>query len=328
MNTYTSTDELQARALGAGQKRLMVLLYERHAAGLPFPTVDEAHQNHLFSNRGGARNTYAAMEERGFIARSAYHWASGYFTPKGAKVAAYLHAHKNEIPARRKLKIRTISETGLTGTRHPQYVRTARKSSSPLLDGRGVSKLGAHVLKGRLRGAKVYYLTLEERATCPQTCAVWDICYGNGMVRATRWRHGPALLEAMEYQLDKWDSAKKRMQRLIRLHELGDFYSALYVRWWGDMLAAYPWLNVFGFTAHTPDSEIGAEIAALKLRFGDRFFIRWSNSEAPHGAVTIKHGEAKPADAFWCPEQDRKTSSCVTCGACWATNKAVAFKEH
>jgi hypothetical protein len=29
-----------------------------------------------------------------------------------------------------------------------------------------------------------------------------------------------------------------------------------------------------------------------------------------------------------CPEQTGKTECCATCGACWATDKNVAFMRH
>ena len=34
-------------------------------------------------------------------------------------------------------------------------------------------KLGKVVKVGRLQGARIFTLTLEERATCPTTCAHW-----------------------------------------------------------------------------------------------------------------------------------------------------------
>ena len=42
--------------------------------------------------------------------------------------------------------------------------------------GRNNSKIGGDVLVGRLRGARIFTLTLEERATCPRSCAMWRAC--------------------------------------------------------------------------------------------------------------------------------------------------------
>lgn len=61
-----------------------------------------------------------------------------------------------------------------------------RRTASALIDrllksGEHNAKIGAMVVKGPLAGAKTFTLTLEERATCPRSCAMWGACYGNGM---------------------------------------------------------------------------------------------------------------------------------------------------
>ena len=50
-----------------------------------------------------------------------------------------------------------------------------------------------------------------------------------------------------------------------------------------------------------------------------------------HAALAILGGEMSAnveGEGFQCPEQTGKTRSCLTCGACWSTKKAVSFKEH
>jgi hypothetical protein len=74
---------------------------------------------------------------------------------------------------------------------HPAY-RTGRTIFSSrvfdadevkrvLKDGHQSRKIGKTATKGHRRGWPIYTLTLEERATCPRTCAAWAFCYGNHM---------------------------------------------------------------------------------------------------------------------------------------------------
>ena len=51
-------------------------------------------------------------------------------------------------------------------------------------------KLGGLITKGIWRGLPLYSLTLEERATCPTTCAHFSDCYGNNMRYAHRFQSG------------------------------------------------------------------------------------------------------------------------------------------
>jgi hypothetical protein len=64
-----------------------------------------------------------------------------------------------------------------------------------LKGGEHSGKIGRRVTKGAWKGFPIFTLTLEERATCPVSCALWHSCYGNHMPMARRWRHGPELLE-------------------------------------------------------------------------------------------------------------------------------------
>jgi hypothetical protein len=49
-------------------------------------------------------------------------------------------------------------------------------------------KLGKKVTKGHLKGARIFTLTLEERATCDSECEHWLDCYGNNMPFGHRFK--------------------------------------------------------------------------------------------------------------------------------------------
>ena len=84
-----------------------------------------------------------------------------------------------------------------TGTIYPTRVSPVLEGEAVLKDGAHSSKIGGDVLVGRLRGAKIFTLTLEERATCPRSCRHWVGCYGNAMQAARRWQHGPELIDRL-----------------------------------------------------------------------------------------------------------------------------------
>lgn len=200
------------------------------------------------------------------------------------------------------------------------------------MSGHNNVKIGRDVRKGKLfRGYWIFTVTLEERATCPRSCFHWTTCYGNNMPWAKRLDHrDPAALQAaLAAEIDREVHRKGRKGVLVRLHALGDFFSEEYVGFWYAMLATYPTLAVFGYTAHDPFSDIGRCIDRTKRQFGRRFAIRWSNGFAPiDSALPIQHESDVPKGAFVCPEQTGKTTCCATCGLCWNTSKNVAFVEH
>lgn len=201
-----------------------------------------------------------------------------------------------------------------------------------LVSGHNNVKIGRDVRKGHLRGYWIYTLTLEERKTCPRSCQHWQSCYGNNMPFARRIDHtDPEFLPMLERDImNLYRQARRRGSGiLIRLHALGDFYSLDYVDFWLRMLHNYPKLAVYGYTAHSPFSQMGWHIKALFKEFGERAAIRFSNGQVREMAtVTIGGVESCPTTAFICPEQTGKTAACATCGACWATKKNVAFLEH
>lgn len=64
-----------------------------------------------------------------------------------------------------------------TGTVYPTRVFDPMPTEGVLKDGCSNSKIGGDVLKGHLKGARIYTLTLEERATCPKSCNHWRTCF-------------------------------------------------------------------------------------------------------------------------------------------------------
>lgn len=214
---------------------------------------------------------------------------------------------------------------------HERGVKRPDEVGNVLVSGHNNIKIGRDVRKGKWRGYWIYTLTLEERATCPTTCKHWQDCYGNNMPWAKRISDVPLddLTAAIERDIQRLTSIRGRNGVLVRLHALGDFPSAKYVWFWDMMLARYPTLAVFGYTAHPRDTLIGQSVDAVKTIHGDRFRIRWSDGgEASDCTVSIEREEDCPPDAFVCPEQTGKTLACATCGACWSGDKNVAFIAH
>lgn len=196
--------------------------------------------------------------------------------------------------------------------------------------GHNSAKIGKTIIKGKWKGFEVYTLTLEERATCPLICKHWRSCYGNNMQFAQRFAHGEALETKIVYEIA---ALARRHPRgfAIRLHTLGDFYSARYVKLWEILLDACPQLHVFGFSARLDyhGDPVAKELIDLVRRRWDRFAIRFSNAPVDEcSTVSIEHPFQKPSDAVICPQQLGKTASCSTCGLCWQSKKRIAFIQH
>lgn len=210
-----------------------------------------------------------------------------------------------------------------------------------LKDGSSNSKIGGDVLVGRLKGAYIATLTLQERATCPRDCPVYRECYGNNMQWSRRWAAGPELEESLRIEVAEACEANEKV--LIRLHILGDFYSPEYVRLWADLLHRHPNLYVFGFTAWREATPIGKEVAALREMLPLRFMVRTSGRTGKWGTATLAVRPDPEIDGGWpkmigdaivCPEQrdpylaEPQSRHCGNCAACWSTDAPILFVLH
>lgn len=214
---------------------------------------------------------------------------------------------------------------------HARGVKSVAELGHVLVSGHSNVKIGRDVRKGPLRGYWIYTLTLEERATCPSSCLHWRSCYGNNMPFARRADHRDpgVLMAAIERDVERLLAVRGRAGILVRLHALGDFFSAPYVWFWAKLLDKHPRLAVYGYTAWPPNSAIGAAVLAAKTRHGRRFAIRWSNGGAGDDCtVSVRHAVDAPVNSTVCPEQTGKTAACATCGLCWGSERNIAFVEH
>jgi hypothetical protein len=227
----------------------------------------------------------------------------------------------------------------LTSTRYPSTVRTASlkrlvKGLACLKPAANNSKLSGKVgriLKGLFRGARLYSLTLIERATCPTDCPNLLVCYGDNMRRALRYRVNCSLYRALEHDCRALD---RRGPYAVRLHVLGDFPSGPYVTFWWKMLATFPRLHIFGYTHRR--GAIGRAINRLCQAYPTRAHIMQS-TEPTSGplatdrrkAHTLPCGTMEPAPgSVLCPAQTGRTAGCETCGLCMSGAVDVSFRCH
>lgn len=200
-------------------------------------------------------------------------------------------------------------------------------------------KLGKKVTKGKLAGFPIFTLTLEERATCPRSCAHWADCYGNNMPFATRYAVG-AEFEAM--LAEELATLQKRHPKgfLVRLHILGDFYSVSYVAKWAAWLGQFPALHIYGYTANQPNAvdkterAIGEAVLTLREACGDRFAVRFSGQFDEKNMTALSADDSRALDlveakeAFICPVQTDRVADCGACALCWTSRKPVVFITH
>ena len=195
-----------------------------------------------------------------------------------------------------------------------------RPGLSGLRKARHTSK---RIRRGRWVGLPLYVLTLEERATCPTDCNAWKFCYGNNMFLAKRNdASAPGFESALREDLR--DLQRKHPQGfVVRLHELGDFYSVAYVQLWRDMMAELPAIRVYGYT-HRGD-EIADAIDDWQLADPERVAIM--NSDAA-STRTARPAAMINGQGVQCPQQSGKTPSCAMCGLCMNGKTAVTFTAH
>lgn len=209
-------------------------------------------------------------------------------------------------------------------------LRSAAFADGPILkSGHNNRKIGAVILKGKWRGYPIYTLTLEERATCPRSCAHWLDCYGNKMNWPVRWMADGDLVGAIERDL--CDLSKAHRNFAIRLHVLGDFFSVDYVQQWSAWLDRFKGLHVYGYTAWPEDTEIGLAVAKMAKDRWDRFAIRISNGpRLERSTKTTYEADASGImdGGIVCPAQTGKTECCATCALCWQTKRRIVFLAH
>ena len=217
-------------------------------------------------------------------------------------------------------------------TQYPGSVKHPDNVGQVLISGTNNSKIGGVVAKGPWRGLPVFTLTLEERATCPTSCHLLWECYGNSLPFSRRHEHGPALEQSITREIRK-HLATRPNGIVVRLHVLGDFYSADYVTFWLDLIRQHPRLRVFGYTAHPAESDVGRIIMAGNKEYPLRWIIRNSVRRdvpaATYQATTLWKGET--SDGVVCPAETGKTAACVTCGLCWSDamfDKRIIFLGH
>ncbi len=311
--------------LGRDARRTLVAVAEVLGKTGCFPTVDEVAGTGRVADRGKASNSLKALERAGLVSRTAHGWKSGSLHHHGRTLAAlYLSDEAAWLPPRRRMhRAPAGAQAAIANGRtlYPHQIKFPA-TGKPLRPGNSNAKLGGYVTKGKWAGLRILTLALEERRTCPRSCAVWAKCYGDNMSLSLRTPHGRELERRLERQLERLNGPV-----LVRLHELGDFYSAAYVGVWEGFLRRFPGLHVFGYTAWAPTTLIGAAVQAMNAAHPERCWIRTSGSGESMGAYVVQPGETRP-DAFLCPEQTGLVPNCGACGACWATRKNVAFVEH
>jgi hypothetical protein len=208
----------------------------------------------------------------------------------------------------------------------PGSVVNAADAPRLLISGHNSRKIGKTFTRGAWRGMPIFTLTLEERATCPPSCEQWATCYGNNMHWSRRHRAGPELETILRGELDALN-ARHPGGFVVRLHILGDFYSAAYVDLWATALDELPALHIFGYTARDPESDIGLGVLSLSLDNPERCRIRFSGSDHEgFGSVVIDRIE--DSEHVVCPAQTDKTDCCATCGLCPSMNRTVEFLRH
>ena len=227
-----------------------------------------------------------------------------------------------------------LADADAKGSIFPTRVFKPADLDHLLVDGANNSKIGGDVLVGWLKGARIVTLTLEERATCPTSCALWRGCYGNAMQYARRAKAGAELEARIRAEVAALCAEHDRV--LVRLHVLGDFYSAAYIGLWLELLLLHPGLHIFGFTAHRENTPMGQLIAGVRAQHPARFAVRTSGTSGAWGSFTVDFPTEKPmiGDAVVCPEQRDAMSGggkgmhCGACGLCWAGSTPIVFVEH
>lgn len=253
--------------------------------------------------------------------------------------------HRSTVSRFGSAAIETERSTGLRAnhpalsegrTLFPSTVAASVDSPRFLVSGHNNPKLGKKVLKGPRSGWPIYQLSLEERATCPRTCEQWSTCYGNAMPFARR--HTPDKEFERYLYAEMLTLCRAHPEGLlVRLHALGDFYRPEYVYIWARLIADFPQLHVFGYTARKVDdadpesASIARAIKVLTHHAWDRFAIRTSGASGERSRSIVVDEPSTDPKVIMCPAQTSDTEACATCGLCWASaarDKTIGFLRH
>jgi hypothetical protein len=210
----------------------------------------------------------------------------------------------------------------------PNMVRSADSVDRVLKSGSNSRKLGSHFSKGAdWRGMPIFSLSLPERESCPER-PCWSFCYGNRMQIAPRFKVDSTLKAKLTVEIENLADCYPD-GFAIRLHALGDFQNLSYTKFWIAAVRAVEPLHVFGFTAHSKSSPIGALIDAESRRW-DRFRIRFSFGRGQRSAsVMIDPPWGRHARGVTCPaDTDNEDITCGSCALCLNRTDHIVFKQH
>ena len=191
-------------------------------------------------------------------------------------------------------------------------------------------KLGKKVTKGKLKGMKMYTLTLIERETCTDECEHYTDCFGNNMHVAHRFEVNDAFMLRLESDIHATAVANPN-GFLVRLHILGDFKSVEYTLFWERMMIHYPNLHVYGYSRNHIDSkyshvrDIAKELIRLRNKYQNRWAVRFSNKLDQEYSANSRDITDK---GITCLAQVKTDVSCSDCTLCWSSKKAIGFITH
>ena len=191
-------------------------------------------------------------------------------------------------------------------------------------------KLGKKVTKGKLKGMKMYTLTLIERETCTDECEHYTDCFGNNMHVAHRFEVNDAFMLRLESDIHATAVANPD-GFLVRLHILGDFQSVEYTLFWERMMIHYPNLHVYGYSRNHIDSkyshvrDIAKELIRLRSKYQERWAVRFSNKLDQEYSANSRDITDK---GITCLAQVKTDVSCSDCTLCWSSKKAIGFITH
>lgn len=172
-----------------------------------------------------------------------------------------------------------------------------------------------------VKGQSLFQARVEHHSERPRL-----LIDGHNSRKIGRRVHGP------DFERRLWDELAAKQEAhpdgfLVRLHILGDFYSVEYAQLWAEALEAYPALHVFGYTARSPESDIGQVVCELLGYKKDRFHVRFSGWDGPSDGSVVIDSVAQTEHVV-CPAQLGKTECCATCALCWHSDRTIAFLRH